>query len=266
MRRTKRQRIIGRLPVPEQFALSAKLIDALGHIGVALDRAQMNRLTLLGEELLSWNQRTNLTAITDPEAVALKHFLDSLVAVPLLRARIGDQPAHLIDVGTGAGFPGLPLAVALPELDVTLIEATGKKVEFLTHVIGRMGLASARAIHGRAEELGHDPELRATATVAVARAVARVGVLCELTLPFLALGGWTCLWKTAATVDAEVAEAGFALESLGGSIEAIVDVAIPGLLDGRVCVVIRKSTSTPDLYPRRPGVPQRRPLGARSAK
>jgi 16S rRNA (guanine527-N7)-methyltransferase len=250
--------------MPEQFALSPPHVEAVERIGVALDRTQSDRLAVLRQELLRWNLRVNLTAITDPVEVERKHFLDSLVAVPLIRARIGTGAARLVDVGAGAGFPGLPLAIALPQLDVTLIEATAKKVEFLSHVIRQMGLTNAEAVHGRAEELGHDPVLRAGATIAVARAVARIGVLCELTLPLLAVHGCAFLWKTRASAAGEVAEAEPALAALGGCVEEIADVAIPDLLEGLVCVVIRKMAATPDRYPRRPGVPQRRPLGSKA--
>jgi 16S rRNA (guanine527-N7)-methyltransferase len=248
----------------EQFAAFPRLPEAANGVGIALDDSQLERLSVLRQELLQWNQRMNLTAITDPGEIEIKHFLDSLVAVPLIRARLGAGPSRLVDVGAGAGFPGLPLAVAMPTLEVRLIEATGKKVEFLRHVIERMGIANAQAIHGRAEELGHDPSLRAGATFVVARAVARVAVLAELTLPFLAVAGRSLLWKTREAAAGEVAEALPALATLGGEIEEIAEVSVPGWLEGRVCVVIRKTRATPDLYPRRPGVPQRRPLGGRS--
>jgi 16S rRNA (guanine527-N7)-methyltransferase len=250
--------------MPEQFTLSRQFDELMENVGVALDRDQLDRLAVLGRELLSGNQRVNLTAVTDPLEIERKHFLDSLVVVPLIRARIGHGSARLVDVGAGAGFPGLPLAVALPELEVTLIEATGKKVEFLAEVIEQMGITNAQAVHARAEELGHDPALRASATIAVARAVASVGVLCELTLPFLAVGGRALLWKTHAAADLEIAEAQPALAILGGNVEEVVDVSIPGTLEGRICVVIKKMTPTPERFPRRPGVPQRRPLGSKS--
>ncbi len=247
----------------EQFA-SPRLLAALEGLDVQLDSEQVHQLETLGHELVTWNERVNLTAITDPPEVEIKHVLDSLVAIPLIRARLGGTHGNLVDVGAGAGFPGLPLAIALQALDVTLLEATGKKVQFLNHAIDVLGIGNARAVHGRAEEIGHAPELRERAEFAVARAVGRVAALCELTLPFVAVGGWALLWKTRTAAVEEVKEARGALATLGGVLEEIVDVSVPRLLEGRVCVVLRKTAHTPAGYPRRPGMPQHKPLGVRS--
>lgn len=248
----------------EQFLPSPRLLAALAAIGIELDERQRHQIAVHVQELLDWNRRMNLTAITDPDEIEIKHVLDSLVAVPLIRRRRRGTRDRLVDVGTGAGFPGLPLAVALPDVDVTLIEATGKKVAFLHHVIARMAITNVRAVHGRAEDLGHETGMRAAADFAVARAVGRTATLCELLMPLLAVGGWALLWKTRAGAEREIAEAGPALAILGGQVEEVADLSVPGLLEGRVCVVIRKVAPTPDAYPRRPGIPQRRPLGGRS--
>ncbi len=247
----------------EQF-VSPRLLAALERMDVQLDGEQVHRFETLGRELAIWNERVNLTAITDPPEVEIKHLLDSLVVVPLIRARLAKARGRLVDVGAGAGFPGLPLAIAMPALDVTLLEATGKKVQFVNHAIELLGIDNARAVHGRAEELAHIPELREQAEFAAARAVGRVVVLCELALPFVAVGGSVLLWKTPAAAAAELAEARGALAALGGTIDEVVDVSVPGLLEGRVCIVLRKVARTPPAYPRRSGVPQHKPLGIRS--
>jgi 16S rRNA (guanine527-N7)-methyltransferase len=243
-----------------QFALPAPVLDVLAQRGVALDAGQVSRLELLARELLDWNLRMNLTSITDPAEVAIKHLLDSLVILPIIRTLYRDGPLRLFDVGSGAGFPGLPLAIAMPALEVTLIEATGKKVDFMRHAIEVTATDNARPIKARAEELAHEDRQRGSAELVTARAVASVAVLCELTLPFLASGGHALLWKAMPSGAPEVEDAGAALNILGGALREVADVSVPGMLEARVCVVIEKTRPTPDQYPRRSGVPQRRPI------
>ncbi len=248
----------------EQFT-SPAVIAALERLGIRLDPDQLARLETLGCEVVAWNERVNLTAITDPAEIAIKHVLDSLAVLPIIRERVGETGERLVDIGAGPGYPGIPIAIVCAMLDVTLVEATGKKVDFLKHAIATLDLANARAIHGRAEDLGHEAAFRGGATFATARAVGRVTVLSELTLPLLEVGGWAFLWKTRAAATDEVREARPALATLGGVVEDVVDVSVPGLLESRVCVVLRKIAPTPEGYPRRPGVPQHKPLGITSA-
>lgn len=242
-----------------QSAGSPLLQRGAADLGLTLTGEHEARYRALAEELTRWNRRANLTAITDVGEIEVKHVLDSLTVVAVVRGRVPRTGGSLIDVGSGAGFPGLPLAIALPEVEVTLLEATGKKVRFLEHVIQVLGLPNARILHARAEEAARDLAHRERYDVAVARAVATASTLVELLVPLLRVGGWAILMKTAAATE-EVAKAGSALERLEAVVEALIPTTLPGLLDERVLVVLRKEAPTPEIYPRRPGIPQRRPL------
>lgn len=207
-------------------------------------------------ELVQWNAHTNLTTITDPDAIPIRHFLDSLSvaqATPFL------DGLHLIDVGTGAGFPGLPLAIALPGIQVTLLESTGKKVQFLDHLIHTLDLPNAVTCNARAEDAGQDSNHRARYDLAVARAVAHLPALLEYLLPLVKIGGHAIAMK-GTTAHAEATDSHHALKTLGGALDCIETVTLPGVDDPHHLVIVRKSAPTPDQYPRRPGVPTRRPL------
>jgi 16S rRNA (guanine527-N7)-methyltransferase len=192
------------------------------------------------------------------EDTEVKHFLDSLTIAPVLRER-GLDSARLVDVGSGAGFPGLPLKIALPGLRVALVEATGKKARFLEHVVATLGLTDVDVLSSRAELLAHDPSLRERFDVAVSRAVAELNALLELTLPFCRQGGVMVAQKKG-DVAGELAAALRALDVLGGRLIEVREVTAQGLADGRVLALVEKVAPTPDKYPRRPGMPQKRPL------
>jgi 16S rRNA (guanine527-N7)-methyltransferase len=226
-------------------------------LGLTLTPEQRRAFRLYQEEVVTWNSRFNLTAITDPEGIQIRHFLDALSC---LKA-IGPTPPGqtLIDVGTGAGFPGLPLKIVRPALSVTLVEATRKKTEFLQHMVGVLGLRDVRVVHGRAEELGHDPTHREAYDWVVARAVAAMPTLVEYLLPLCRRGGY-CLAQKGEDAVAETASAEVAIRLLGGSLSVLVPVELPGLAETRHLVIIKKVASTPDRYPRRPGMPAKRPL------
>ena len=225
-------------------------------MGVSLSDAQLDRFEVYCRELLAWNRKFNLTAITDRYGVMTRHFLDSLsclLAVPRLAGRV-------IDVGTGAGFPGLPLKIARPHIQLTLVEATGKKVAFLRHLVGELGLENVTILHNRIETVGRDPDHREQYRLAVARAVAELRVLAEYMLPLLRPGGMMLAQK-GTDPAAEVAAAARALQVLGGEHRQTMPVAIPGLPAARHLVLIQKNRPTPATYPRRAGVPTRKPLG-----
>lgn len=223
---------------------------------VTLTPEQVAAFGRYARELVQWNAHTNLTAITDPDAIPIRHFLDSLSIAKAISLSDG---LRIIDVGSGAGFPGLPLAIAYPGIEVTLLESTGKKSQFLKHVIQTLDLPNTTTIHARAEEAGQDPIHRAQYDLAVARAVARLPALLEYLLPFVKLGGHAIAMKGSTAPD-EVTASTSALNLLGGTLDRIETVALPGLDDPHHLVIVQKTAPTPDKYPRRTGVPTKRPL------
>jgi 16S rRNA (guanine527-N7)-methyltransferase len=210
--------------------------------------------------LLEWNQRFNLTAITDPELVERRLFLDAWQMLPAIDEATGGEAARLIDVGTGAGFPGLALKIARPALEVTLLEATGKKVSFLRHVIDALGLTGVEALHGRAEELAHDPARRERYDLATARAVAYLPAVIELCTPFLRIGG-RALFPKSSDLDQELREGRRAAKTLGVTI--VSADPLPEIEGEQVTrlVIVDRMERTPPRYPRRAGIPAREPLG-----
>jgi len=245
-----------------------KLLEVCANeMGIRLTPRHLAMFQTYQRELLEWNQRFNLTAITQDDHVQIRHFLDSLTCLVALRqfppksahGQRTDTSLRLLDVGSGAGLPGVPLQIVCPRWQVTLLEATGKKVGFLEHLRDVLGMTKLEVLHGRAESLAREEEHREQYDVVVARAVAEMPVLAELTLPFTRMGGLVIAMK-AATAEAEVADADRALSILGGHLLKIIPLELSGLAEPRRLVVIRKSAVTPDAYPRRPGIPAKRPL------
>lgn len=224
--------------------------------GIPLTAEQIGQFSVYHEMLLDWNTRMNLTALTAPEDVAVKHIIDSLTAYD---AALFDGARTLIDVGTGAGLPGIPLAVYAPHLTVTLLDALNKRVRFLTEVTAAMGLQNVRCIHARAEEAARTAEHRAAYDIAVSRAVARLPVLLEYTLPFVRVGGTLLALKGRAYAE-EQKEARRAAEVLGGGRITARPVHLPGLDDVRAILTVTKERQTPAAYPRGGGAPTRRPI------
>ncbi len=227
-------------------------------LGIPLAEVQLGQFARYCEELLAWNQRVNLTAITDPAAVEALHFLDSLtVALGMVRPL---PPGYRVcDVGSGAGFPGVPLKIAFPQIELTLLEATGKKTAFLTHLVTALGLEGVEVQTGRAEDLAHQARLRESFDLVTARAVAELRALLELTLPFCRVRGRAVLLKKGDSA-AETASASRALQELGGKLQGVVAVPEDVLPGQRVLVVVDKVQATPARYPRRPGMPAKHPL------
>ncbi|NJO08212.1 MAG: 16S rRNA (guanine(527)-N(7))-methyltransferase RsmG [Chloroflexaceae bacterium] len=236
-------------------SLTTLLIDTASAWNIQLTSTHVEQLRTYQDELQRWNAHTNLTAITSSEDIIRRHFLDSLRCATSWGASL---PHTLVDVGSGAGFPGIPLKIAFPALHITLIESVAKKVAFLTHIAETLKLNDVTILHARAETVGHQPPHREAYDVAIARAVASLPVLAEYCLPLLRIGGRMLAPKGASITD-EVAAANTALARLGGQIIAIEPVTIPQL-EPRTLVVIEKTVATPGVYPRRPGTAVRKPL------
>lgn len=236
--------------------LLSRLEEGAAALGVALDPRQLEQLRLFAAELGQWNQRFNLTAIEDDAAIIDKHFLDSLSCVRALHPGLMG-PA--IDVGSGAGFPGLVLKIAFPDRPFVLLDATEKRIRFLERVIAGLGLVGVKAVHARAEEAAQRPEFRERFDVVLARAVAPLRVLAEFTLPFARPGGQVIAQK-GPEVAAELAAAAPALHLLGGGIPTIDVFPLPATDLRRSLISIPKERPTPPAYPRRPGSAKKRPL------
>jgi 16S rRNA (guanine527-N7)-methyltransferase len=235
-----------------------RLVDGAQQLlGLNLTQRHRQAFQLYHNELISWNTRFNLTAITDSEGVQIRHFLDSLSCL----LAIGDavQGQSLIDIGSGAGFPGLPLKIVRPSLRVTLVEATRKKAEFLRHIVDRLELSDVTVIGARAEHIGRDPSHREKYDWVTARAVAAMPTLVEYLLPLCRLGGY-CLAQKGEDAVAETSSAEPAVLLLGGRLNRLVPVELPGLAETRHLVIIDKVARIPDRYPRQPGRPTKRPL------
>lgn len=228
--------------------------------GCPLEANQLAAFGRYRSELLAWNERANLTAITEPAAVELRHFVDSLSCLQGFGDLLADDPApRLIDVGSGGGFPGLPLKLAQPRLALTLVDSVGKKTEFLRHLVAVLGLQGVEVITARAEDLARDPARREQYTVVVSRALAALPVLLELCLPFARVGGRLVAPRRGDLTGQQAEAAGAALE-LGGSFRPAIAIDLaPGLGDLGL-VVVEKVAPTPSRYPRRVGIPSKRPL------
>jgi 16S rRNA (guanine527-N7)-methyltransferase len=208
------------------------------------------------EELIAWNERANLTAITDYQEVQVKHFLDSLSCLLVLA---GLPLERHLDIGAGAGFPGLPLKIVRPQMELTLLEAKKKRVRFLQHLVERLELPGVVVIRGRAEELGRQPGHREGYDLVLARAVATLPVLLEYALPLCRIGG-IFLAQKGPDIREELETSQVALRVLGGQMREVRGFELPHSMGRRNLVVVEKVAPTPERYPRRPGVPAKRPL------
>ena len=234
------------------------LLRGIKRLGLDIEEEQIALFQRYFNELTDWNGRTNLTAITDYSEVQAKHFLDSLT-VSLVIPKDVVANGTLMDVGSGAGFPGLPLKLLYPGLRVTLVESVGKKAAFLNHMTDTLGLEGVEVCAQRAESLAHDPRMRGNFDVVVSRAVADMSVLAELTLPLCKPGGRVVAQKKFG-IDDELKRAERAISLLGGTLESIETVDLEEIGEQRWLVVLSKNSESPSSYPRRPGIPAKRPL------
>ena len=230
--------------------------DVYRLIGLKLSPRQLRAFRDYERELLSWNEKFNLTAIREVEDIRTKHFLDSLSTLLELK---DPAPTTLVDVGTGAGFPGIPLKIALPDLRLTLVESIGKKSEFCQHVVNQLQLDEVEVLTLRAEDVGQQSRYREQFDWAVARAVASLPVLAEYLLPLVRVGG-ALLAQKGGNAHAEVHAAERSIQLLGGSLRRLSLVTLPGVVDERYLVVVDKKAATPLIYPRRAGMPLKKPL------
>ena len=222
---------------------------------IDIDKKQLEQFDLYFRLLIDRNKKINLTSITDHDEVIIKHFADSIA---ILRS---DKLTglSLIDIGSGAGFPGIPLAIMCPDIDLVLVDSLSKRVGFLEDIISELGLTKVRAVHGRVEDLGHDLKYRESFDIAVSRAVAKLDILCEYCLPFVKPGGKFVSYKSG-NIEEELSCAGHSLLCLGGSVERTDVYEIPSTDLKRSLIYISKTGVTDNKYPRRAGIPSKKPL------
>lgn len=234
----------------------AKFQNDMATLGISLDKRQLTQFLQYYELLTEWNEFMNLTAITEFEEVCTKHFVDS---VSLCKVYDCTKNVSVVDVGTGAGFPGIPLKIVFPNLQVTLLDSLGKRVKFLEEAISKLGLGGIEAIHGRAEDYAKPSQLREHFDLCVSRAVANLSVLSEYCLPYVKLGGYFISYKSE-KVSEELTMAKGAIGILGGELCAQEEFSLPSSDIYRNLVLIKKCIPTPKKYPRKAGIPSKEPL------
>ena len=228
----------------------------LQKLKIILDEHQIEQFVIYYEMLVEWNQVMNLTAITEYDDVLKKHFIDSL---SLIKAYDVTKKSNVIDIGTGAGFPGLALKIAFPSLQITLLDSLNKRIQFLNAVIERLELSGVDTVHGRAEDFAKPGKLREKYDICVSRAVANLSTLSEYCLPFVKEGGLFISYKSE-KISEEIEKAEKAISTLGGKVEGQVEFTLPQSDFYRNLFIIRKVKKTPSKYPRKAGLPSKEPL------
>lgn len=235
--------------------LEELLCESCRKIGVELNQAQLKQFMTYKDMLIVWNEKMNLTAITDDREIILKHFVDCLA----LCSGADMSGKKIIDVGTGAGFPGVPVKIACPDIDITLLDSLNKRITFLNELTKALGLEKTDCVHMRAEDGGNDKGLRESFDMCISRAVANLAVLCEYCLPFVRVGGMFISMK-GPDVSQEISEAEKAIKVLGGEISEIKKVSIPETDINHSLIIIKKIRSTPSKYPRKAGKVKKEPI------
>lgn len=234
------------------------LTEELSHLSIKLDENQTEQFYTYFDMLVEWNKFTNLTTITEMQDVITKHFADSLSLIKGAED-IGEKEYKIIDIGTGAGFPGIPLKIAFPHLKITLMDSLNKRVKFLNESIQKLGLKEIEAIHGRAEDLGRQEDRREKYDLCVSRAVANLSTLSEYCLPFVKLDGRFISYKSG-KIEVELNQAKHALFLLGGKLQKVETFLLPGTDAERTLVIIKKIEHISKRYPRKAGLPLKEPL------
>ena len=236
-----------------------KLSNGAAKLGLQLGQEQLQKFAAYYQELMDWNQRLNLTTITDYAAVQINHFLDSLTIMLGFPDLNRSAQLRIIDVGSGAGLPGIPLKIIFPYVHLTLLDSANKKGAFLKHLVEFLDLEGVNIVIGRAEEIAHQTPYREIFDIVLSRALAQLPTLVELTLPFCKIGGRVIASKKG-TIDQELAKSAWAITLLGGASPEIVSINLDEYPDKRQLVIIKKEFPTPQKYPRRPGLPSKRPI------
>ena len=229
-------------------------LENLKELNIKLDDKQIKNFYNFMNELIEWNEKINLTAITQPQEIIQKHFIDSLTILKYI-----NENDSIIDIGTGAGFPGIPLKLAKESLNITLLESLNKRILFLDDVIKNQNLNKIKTIHSRVEDVANNQEYREKFDIATSRAVARLNVLLEYLLPLIKLNG-KCICMKGSNIEEEIKESEKALKILGGKIEKIDEFELPNSDMKRTIIVIRKISNTPNKYPRNAGIPSKKPI------
>ncbi len=236
-----------------------RLVAGASKVGLQLGSRESALFQTYYHELIAWNKRMNLTAITDYDLVQINHFLDALTVALVWKPPAGEGRPRVLDVGTGAGVPGIPLKIAFPEIQLVLLDATAKKAEFLHHLKQELGMNDIEIVVGRAEDVAQLSPYRESFDLVLSRAVAALATLVELTLPFCTIGGSFIAHKKG-DIQPEIEQAAHAISLLGGKLTEVRPVNLPEFPDQRYLVAISKVVTTPAKYPRRAGMPAKRPL------
>ena len=238
----------------EEEIFKKQLIEGMTQFKINLSEEQQNQFYQFMQLLLEWNEKINLTAITNPEEILIKHFIDSMSIISYI-----NPTDSILDIGTGAGFPGIPLKIALPQNKFTLLDSLNKRINFLNTVIKELRLENIEAVHGRAEEFNHIPKKRESYDIVTSRAVAKLNILVEYMLPFVKIGG-KCICMKSSEIDEELKQAQKAIDILGGKIQNVDNITLKNTDIQRKIVIIEKIKETPKKYPRKAGMPSKEPI------
>ena len=230
------------------------LLDRLKKIAIYADPQQVEKVNKYMLLILAWNKKINLTAITDEREIILKHFVDSLTVLKYI-----NEKDNIIDVGTGAGFPGIPIAIMMPNVKITLLDSLNKRINFLNEVIKELDLKNVETIHSRSEDCGKDMLYREKYDISIARAVANLSTLSEYLLPFVKIGGKMICMK-GSEIEEELKNAQYAIKVLGGKIIARDEFTLPESDIKRNIIIVEKEQYTPKMYPRKTGLPAKEPI------